>query len=747
MHRLIKISFLIILFFVYLSKPLQAEIIDKIKINGNQRVSNETIIMFSQVNVGQSLQQNDLNQILNNLYDTNFFSDVSIKFINNDLTINVIENPIIEKINYVGIKSNSLKEDLLNDLVLKSRSSFNRVTLQEDKRKLLSSLKNKGYYFAEIEIELIEKSDNKIDLTFNIDLGNKAKIKKINFIGNKIFKDNKLRSIIVSEEYKFWKIISGKKYLNEGIINFDERLLRNFYLNKGFYDVKINSSFARLVNNDEFELIFNIDAKEKFFFGSMDLNLPLDFDEQNFLDLKETLKNLKGNPYSIISVNEIINKLDEIATLEQYETIKATVNEDIIDNTINLTFEIEETEKFYVEKINIFGNNITNEEVIRNQFYIDEGDPYNEILANKTVNEIKSLNFFKTVDSEIIEGSQKGTKIINLTVEEKPTGEITAGAGFGTSGEVIEFGVRENNYLGQGVAVTTNLSLSSDKISGIFLLDNPNFNNTDKSVNFSVQANETDKLKNFGYKSKKVGTSAGTDFEFLDDLRLGLSTSVFIEDISTSSTASARQKKQKGSYFDTYLKFDIDYDKRNQKFKTSDGFLSLYSVDLPVISDTNTLTNYYNYKVFSELYENNVTSVSLSLSAANSLTNDDIKLSERLYIPQKKLRGFVGGKVGPKDGNDFIGGNYYSIINLNSTLPQILPNSQDIEIGTFLDIANLWGVDDESLDDGSEIRSSFGIGVDWFTPVGPLSFSLAQPLSKKSTDKTETFRFNLGTTF
>ena len=188
-----------------MSKPLQAEIIDKIKINGNQRVSNETIIMFSQVNVGQSLQQNDLNQILNNLYDTNFFSDVSIKFINNDLTINVVENPIIEKINYVGIKSNTLKEDLINDLVLKSRSSFNSVILQEDKQKLLTSLKDKGYYFAEIEIELIEKSDNKIDLTFNIDLGNKAKIKKINFIGNKIFKDNKLRSIIVSEEYKFWK--------------------------------------------------------------------------------------------------------------------------------------------------------------------------------------------------------------------------------------------------------------------------------------------------------------------------------------------------------------------------------------------------------------------------------------------------------------------------------------------------------------------------------------------------------------
>ncbi len=747
MQSFIKSLSLIILFYFYLLKPAYCEIVDKIKINGNQRISDETIIMFSQVNAGQILSQNDLNQILNNLYDTNFFNDVSVKFANNDLIINVVENPIIEKINYNGIKSNSLKEELLKDLTLKSRSSYNKIILLDDKKSLLSSLKEKGYYFAKVEIEIIEKKDNKVDVEFNIDLGEKAKIKKINFIGNKIYKDSKLRSIIVSEEYRFWKIISGKKYLNESIINFDKRLLENFYRNKGYYDVKVNSSFAKLINKDEFELFFNIDANEKYFFGTMDLNLPLDFDEINFYDLKETLKNLKGSPYSINSVNEIISKLDEIATLEQYETIKATVKEDLVDNLINLTFKIEETEKIFVEKINIFGNNITKEEVIRNQFYIDEGDPYNEILANKTVNEIKSLNFFKTVETEIVEGKKQGFKVINLTVEEKPTGEITAGAGFGTSGEVVEFGVKENNYLGEGIAVTSNLSLSSDKISGIFLLDNPNFKNTDKSINFSVQANETDRLKNFGYKSKKVGSSIGSNFEFLDDLRLGLSSSIFFEDISTSSSASARQKKQRGSYFDTYLKFDINYDKRNQKFKTSDGFLSLYSVDLPVISDTNTLTNYYNYKVFSELYENNITSLSLSLSAANSITNDDIKLSERLYIPQRKLRGFVGGKVGPKDGNDFIGGNYYSIINLNSTLPQILPNSQDIEIGTFLDIANLWGVDDESLDDGSQIRSSIGIGVDWFTPVGPLSFSLAQPLSKKSTDKTETFRFNLGTTF
>ena len=231
----------------------------------------------------------------------------------------------------------------------------------------------------------------------------------------------------------------------------------------------------------------------------------------------------------------------------------------------------------------------------------------------------------------------------------------------------------------------------------------------------------------------------------MKNIRLGLKLNIYWGHYDSS--ASARQKKQEGSYFDTYLKFNFNYDKRNQKYKPSDGFISLYSLDLPVVSDKNTITNYYNYKIFSELYENNVSSFSLSLSSANSLTGEEIKSSERLYIPQRKLRGFVNGQVGPKDGDDFIGGNYYAIMNLSSTLPQILPNSQNLDIGTFLDIANIWGVDDDVLEDGSELRSSIGIGVDWFTPIGPLSFSFAQPITKNSSDKTETFRFNLGTTF
>ena len=361
---------------------------------------------------------------------------------------------------------------------------------------------------------------------------------------------------------------------------------------------------------------------------------------------------------------------------------------------------------------------------------------------------MKSLNFFKNVNAEVIDLDGSNNKIINITVDEKPTGEISAGAGIGTNGETVMFGIKENNYLGKGVKVNANATLSAESLKGILQYTDPKFRNSDKSVSLSLQANEDDKLEDFGYKSNRVGSSFVTNFEYLDDLNFGLGVSSFYERIETNSTASSRQQKQAGNHFDTFLKLDFDYDKRNQKFKTSEGYRSFYSLDLPLISDTNTLINSYNYKFFTELYENNLTSLSFLIKSSNSLTNDNIKLSERLFVPSRNLRGFESGKIGPKDGNDFIGGNYVSAINFSSSLPAVFQQAQNVEFLFFLDAANVWGVDyDSSLDQSNKIRSSVGLAVDWFTPVGPLNFSLSQPLSKHSSDITETFRFNLGTTF
>ena len=617
------------------------------------------------------------------------------------------------------------------------------------KKKILSTLKQLGYYFSTLESYVEELDENRVNIINEIELGEKAKIKKISFLGNKVFKDRKLRNVIISEEYKFWKFISGKKYLNTDLINFDKRLLKNFYLNQGFYDVKINSSFAQIMDNNTFELIFNIDANEKFYFGDLKISLPDDFQSQNYNEINVLFKKLRGEAYSINSVEKIINKIDLITTNEEFKTINAFVNEKISnDNVINLNFVIEETDRFFVERINIFGNNVTRENVIRNQLELDEGDPFNEILKNKSVNNLKKLNFFKEISTEVLDGKDKNSKIININVEEKPTGEISAGAGFGTSGSTFTFGVKENNYLGKGLNVNASATISPDDFKGLLSLSDPNYKNSDKSVYGSIQAIETDRTNNFGYKSNKTGFEIGTQFEYLDDFNLGLSTRTFYEKIETDSTASARQQKQDGDYFDNFFKVNFDYDKRNQKFRTTDGFRSFYSLDLPIISKTNTLTNSYSYKLFSELYENNLSSVSLLLKSSNSLTGDDIKLSERLSIPTSRLRGFERGKVGPKDGGDFIGGNYLAALNFQSTLPKILEDNQDIDLIFFIDAANLWGVDyDSSINDSNKIRSSVGIAVDWFTVIGPLNFSITETLSKGETDITESFRFNIGTSF
>lgn len=424
-------SIIIILFF-WISST-QSEIVKNIVIEGNNRISDETILMFSKININQEININTLNSITKNLYDTNFFDNISVSMDNNILKIFVVEFSIIQNININGIKSDPIKDEVFSNLELKSRSSFNPILLKKDINTISSKLKELGYFFSKVDVFTEDLEDNKVNINYEVNLGDKAKIKKISFIGNKIFKDNKLKSIIVSEEYKFWKFISGKKYLNENVIDFDKRLLRNFYLNKGYYNVIVDTSFAKLLDEDEFELIFNIDSKNKVYFGELNLKLPINFEKTNYENLNKIFNDIKNKPYSINLVEKILDEIDILTINEEFQSVKASVVETIINDKINLDFVIEQTDVFFVERINIFGNNVTRESVIRNQLEIDEGDPFNEILQNKSVNKIKSLNFFKEVNSEIVSGSSDNYKIINLTVQEKPTGEISAGAGVGTS--------------------------------------------------------------------------------------------------------------------------------------------------------------------------------------------------------------------------------------------------------------------------------------------------------------------------
>jgi len=741
----IKINFFIFVF----SSACFAEVVNKIDVSGNLRVSEETIKVLGNFEVGSDLSNQDLNKIIKNLYSTDFFKDINLSLNNNTLKIEILENPIIQSIVMNGIKKKDMEKEMLKLLSVKEKNSYVPYNIDKDIELITNILKSSGFYFVEIDTVLVSNNNNTVDIIYNIDLGDKASIQKIKFTGDKKYKDRKLQNVITSEENKFWKFLSNKKYLDKQRVDLDIRLLDNFYKNKGYYDVQIESLTAEFLDSNNFELNFNINAGEKFLFNNFELILPEDFERIYFKDIEKLFVKLKNKPYSLSRIEEILDEIDKIALSKQYEFLSADVEETIIgDNKLNFNIFLKETDKFYVQRIDIFGNTITRENVIRNSFLVDEGDAFNEILHNKTINKIKSKNIFKTVISEVVDGDTADTKVVNITVEEKPTGEISAGAGVGTSGASVGFSIKENNYLGKGIKLNTAINLADNSIKGVVSATIPNYNYSDNSLTASVLSSSDDNMTDFGYKTGKTGLSIGTNFEQYQDLYFAPSVSAFRETLETGSGASKNKKKQEGTYTDLFLNYSITLDKRDQGYQPTEGYRSSFYQKLPVYSKNYSLVNGYTFSSYRQLAEEMTGSFSIYTKMVNALSGDeDVRISERLQVPANRLRGFQKGKVGPVD-DGYVGGNYVAALNLATNLPQLFPSLESIDFNLFFDAANVWGVDySDKVNNSNSIRSSTGVGIDWFTPIGPLSFSFSQALKSKDLDKTETFRFNLGTTF
>jgi len=746
---MIKFLIRFILFFCIFASYAFSEIIKDVEVNNNDRISKETIITYGKIELDKSYNSNEINEILKNLYETNFFKNIDISVIENKLVINVEENQIIQKVFVEGIKSKSLTKAILDNLYSKDKAPFLLTKLRDDINRTILSLNQNGYYFAKVTSRIEEKNNNTIDLFLEIDLGEKAKISKIEFIGDKKVKDRTLRNIIITEEDKFWKFISKKIYLNEQLIDRDKRLLKNFYLNRGYYDVNVVSTSVNYLDDNSFKVTFKIDAGPQYTINTAKLILPSDYDESNFLDVNAALKKLVNETYSFNDISKVVEEIDKVSLLREYDFINAEVIEKKLDNNfIDIEFKIEESEKFYVERINILGNNITHENVIRNSLEIDEGDPFNELLNAKSINNLRALNIFSAVSFELEDGKEANTKEINIEVEEKPTGEITLGAGFGTEGGTVGFSITENNFLGKNIKLTSSLRTSEESIKGGFNIVNPNWNYSNKSLITSLESSTTDKLADSGYKTNKTGFSLGTRYEQYKNTYFSPSVSVFIEDVTTDSKASASLKKQSGNYFENNFNYQLDFDNRNQRFQTSDGTRTIWGQTIPLYSEEYALSNSIQTDKWIKFGENTITNFSVFARSINSLNDENVRISDRLSLPRSKLKGFKYGSVGPVDNNDYVGGNYAASINFDTTLPMLLPSIQSVDFKYFIDIGNVWSVDyNDAIDDSNKIRSATGITVDWFTPIGPLNFSFAQDITKASTDKTESFQFNLGTTF
>jgi outer membrane protein insertion porin family len=724
-----------------------AKIVENVIINGNSRVSDQTILLYGKIDIKQNLDEEKINVILNNLNATDFFEDIKIEIKNSVLVINLKEYPVVNQIILKGEPSKKIAKEIKKNLKLKERNSFIKSYLSSDIEIIKEIYSSLGYNFASIETKINKVDNNNFDLLIEIIRGKKTKISSINFIGDKKLKDRKLRDIIASEEDKFWKVISRNTNFNQSLIDLDIRLLTNYYKSIGYYDVVINSKTAEINNENNINLTYSIEAGTRFTVDKITTNVDPVFDNKLFFPLKKSYDKVIGEYYSPFAIKKILEDIDKIIENNSLQFVEHNVEEDVKDKTISIQFNIYEGERQLVERINIKGNNITDESVIRGELILDEGDPFTNLGLDKSIAKLKSRRIFKDVTSVVTPGSESNLKVIDINVSEMPTGEISAGAGIGTNGGSFELRISENNWLGEGKKLDFILATDSESLTGKINYTDPNYNFMGNSINYFI-ANSSNDKPDQGYENTIYSTGVNTSFEQYRNIFTNLGLSASYDDLRTVSSASESLKKQSGEFSELAGNYGFMYDNRNRAFMPTSGSIISFNQNLPIIADRQAIENTFNATKYKSFSDDVVGASKFYISTINGIGNDDVRLSRRKNLSSRKLRGFERGKVGPIDGNDHIGGNYTAALNFEASLPNLLPETTKTDINLFLDFANVWGVDyDSSIDDSNKIRSSTGIAANWLSPVGPLSFTFATNLTKANTDTTEFFNFNLGTTF
>ena len=748
MKSFIKNIFVVFLILQLSSFNLKAEIVNKIDIKGNSRVSDETVKVYGNImDVGSNFTKKDLDQILKDLYLTNFFKEINIEIKNNTLFLELTEYPIINQLIISGEKSNNFKNQIKRIINLKEKDSFIENFLSEDINSIKKLYSSQGYNFTKINPKIRKIDDRSLDLVFEIERGNITKISKISFSGDKKLRDKRLRDIVASQEDKFWKIITKNTKFSENLVNLDKRLLTNYYKSLGYYDVTIESTSAELRDRSNIELNYTINAGERYIIDKISTKIDPVYDKKIFFPLEKTYREISGDYYSPFKIKKILEELDDLIEKNSLQFAEHQVEESLEDGKISLIFNVKEGEKILVERINILGNSVTKEEIIRSELDLDEGDPFTKLNLDKSIANIKARRIFRTVESEVQNGSSPDLKVIDIRVTEQPTGEISAGAGVGTDGGTFAFLIKENNWLGEGKQVAFDFEINQESVKGEFSYINPNYDLLGNSIRYNL-TNVTNDKPDQGYENKLISFGIGTGFEQYKDIFTNLSLNATFDDLRTNSSASSSLKKQAGEFTELAASYGVSYDKRNRKFMPTAGSIISFSQSLPIYADKPFIANTFKSSNYHSFNENFVGAGKFFLDTINGLNDEDVRLSKRKSLSRNRIRGFERGKIGPVDGNDHVGGNYAAAANFEANLPNLLPDSSNAEVGFFLDFANVWEVDyDDTIDDSNKLRSSIGSTINYISPIGPLSFVFAKSLSKADTDKTQTFSFNLGTSF
>ena len=751
------ILFIVILLLSFSILPNKAHtqetLVSSINVDGNKRISSDTIVSLSKVQVGSAYSPTQLNSALQSIKKSSYFKTVDISIFNNILNINVIENPTINSISFEG--NNTLSDINLNELIRsKQRQTLLISQVEKDTDKIATAYADTGRISAIVTPKVIELSDNRVDLVFEITEGRITEVEKITFTGNRVFSDLRLKGVIATKQAGiFRRFIKSDTFVKDKL-DYDIDLLRNFYINKGFIDFEVQSSVELTREKDAFLINYNIKEGQKYIFSEIKFDTSkLNIDEKS-LDKINRIKN--GSKYDRRRVTKLIDEIDIYLAKNGFNFFEPVpvVSRNDENLTMNVEIQINETRKVFVERIEVEGNSTTLDEVIRLQFDFVEGDPFNRRKVLEAVDKIRGLGFFSNVETSTRNGSAPEKIIIEVKLTEKPTGSLGIGAGYNSSdGTVATFNVNERNFLGKGQTVKLDLSTSKIEKQTELGFEDPSFlgRNLLAGISFGQTSTtpssvplSTDKL----YFEPKIG------FPLSRDSKLTIEYSFDQEDVKltkASNLVSPLIRDDVGKKNKSALIFIYSLDKTNSVVTPTAGY------DFRIIQELNGLggdisfskTN-LNFRTYRTILRDDII-LSSNLSSG-VIVGSDASLMNRFTLGGDRLKGFRNQGIGPYDStyDTHLGGKMYTSLSLEASFPIGIPEEYGIYGGVFLDTGSLWGLDNTDsgrIDDSSEIRSALGFSIFWESAIGPLRFNWSSPIKKETNDVTENFRFTIDTRF
>jgi len=732
----------------------QTDIIGAIRVEGTHRIEVDTVISYMLIKPGDPYDVFRINGSLKTLFATGLFSDVSFRREGDTLVVKVIENPVINQVAFEGNFKIDNK-DLAKEITLRARIVYTRTKVQRDVKRILELYRSSGRFAATVTPKVITLPQNRVNLVFEINEGEVTGVRRITFIGNRHFKDSRLREVIQTEETAWWKFFTSEDTYDPDRINFDREQLRKFYLSNGYADFRVISAVAELTpDRKDFFVTFTISEGPRYKFGTVVLKSTI-----RKLDVKKLARSLsakKGDWYDANKIEKSIQKTTDAAGSlgHAFVEVRPLIKRDRKARLINVIFLVRQGPKVFVGRIEIVGNTRTRDSVIRREMRLSEGDAFNTSKIRASRRRLRNLDFFKKVEITNQAGAAADKTNIKVEIEEKPTGELSFGAGFSSEeGALGTIGLREKNFLGRGQDIGISFTLSQRSTEADLRFTEPYFLDRNLAAGFDIFRVSRDFDNESGFELRTTGFRLRMGYEIIEDLTQRLRYSLQSDSIrNISSTASPIIKMEEGSSLTSAIGQILIYDKRDDKFDPSSGYFIKLDTDFAGLGGSERfvrarLTGGYFVPLGSDVVLGFVGEYGI----VQGIGGKSVSLSNRFFLGGNNLRGFEPGGVGPRDltTGDSVGANQYYGGTVELTFPLGLPEEFGIRGRVWSDVGSAFGIDATApgLVDKATPRVSIGVGISWKSPFGPIRVDLGFPIVKQSFDKEQLFNFTFGTRF